>query len=142
MGYGIAKGLVDMRGLFFRQEHRPIEVLNRDADEGRWDVTALSFHAYAYVADRYVLTTSGATVGDGCGPIVVSRRSLTSLDLEESVVAIPGDRTTACLALKIFCPGVQTRPVAYDQIAEEVSKGNVDAGVLIYEGMIRYTDHG
>ncbi len=141
LGYGIARGLVDPRGLVFRQELQPIETLNGQALEGVWDVTAISLHAYAYSADRYVLSPAGTLVGDGYGPVVVSRRSLTSLDLDESIVAIPGERTTACLALKLFCPGVQTRVLPYQRIAEEVAKGNLDAGVLLHEGRVRYTDH-
>lgn len=141
MSYAITKGVVDLRGLVLRHELQPIEALNRQAFDACWDVTALSFHAYAYVADKYVLAGSGALVGDGYGPVVVSRRSLTSLDLDESVVAVPGERTTSCLALKLFCPGVQTRVLPYDQIAQEVSKGNIDAGILIHEGKIRYSDH-
>lgn len=140
MWFALEKGLVDTRGLGFRHEIQPLEVLNRGTSDGRWDLAVLSFHAYAYAADRYRMTTAGAVVGDGYGPLVVSRRSLTSFDLDESVVAVPGDRTTACLALRLFCPGVEIRNLPADRIAEEVAKGNIDAGLIMHEGKVRNPD--
>ena len=132
--HALTKGLIDARGIEFRQELQDIETLNRCAAEGVYDVTSLSFHAYAYAADRYVLFSAGASVGDGYGPVVVSRRSLTSVDLAECMVAIPGERTTSYLVFRLFCPIARVKVLPQKEILREVAKGNVDAGLLVSEG--------
>lgn len=138
--YPLLRGHVPADGLEFRFSTQDIDTLNREATDGLHDITALSFHAYAYVARGYIMLSAGATVGDGFGPLIVSRRSLTSVDLEECTVAIPGERTTAALALRLFCPGAKTRVLPSDKIAIEVAKGNLDAGLLIHEDKASYGD--
>lgn len=138
--YPLLRGLVPTDGFEFKIVAKDIDTLNREAADGIHDVTALSFHAYAHLGRGYVMLSAAATVGDGYGPLIVSRRSLTSVDLEECTVAIPGERTTAALALRLFCPGVKTRVLDADRIATEVAKGNLDAGLLIHEDKASYGD--
>ena len=138
MFYALANDRVDTHGLKFHHELHDIETLNQRAEMEAFDITAISIHGYAYVSDRYQLMTAGASVGDGYGPIVVSRRPLTTQDLSEVVVGIPGEHTTAALVLNLLCPGIRTRSLPFDQISDEVLKGSVDAGLLIHEGQLTY----
>lgn len=140
MFYALAKGKVDPRGLDFRHELHDIETLNQRASDGVYDVTAVSFAAWPYVRGQYALLDCGASVGDGYGPVVVSRRSLTRADLEEATVAVPGDRTTAFLVLRLFSPGVRHRVVPFDRILDAVSSGRVDAGLVIHEGQLVFAE--
>ena len=138
MFYALAKGKVDTYGYEFRHSLEDIETLNRKAIDGVYDLTAVSFHAYYRMKSKYRLMTCGASVGDGYGPIIVSGRPLTRQDLDEITVAIPGELTTAYLALRLYAPGCQWKVMPFDRIQEEVAKGNVDAGVLIHEGQLTY----
>jgi len=125
--------------LKFDQIVEDIETLNRLAMEGKPDLTAISAHAYAYVHDRYRIISVGASVGDGYGPIVVSK-SLRSL--KGAKIAVPGRYTTAFLLLKLALEEFRPVEVRFDRIIDEVVKGNVDAGLLIHEGQITYEDYG
>lgn len=140
MFYGLAEGRVDSRGWRFRHVLKDIESLNLNAQEGHYDITAISFHAWPYVREHYVLTSCGASVGDGYGPVLVSRRPLSRHELEDVTVAVAGTLTTSYLALKIYCPEVKTRVVPFDRILDEVGRGSVDAGLLIHEGQLTYRD--
>jgi 1,4-dihydroxy-6-naphthoate synthase len=144
MFYGLAGGLVDTEGLVFSHELSDIESLNRRAMAGELDVTAVSFHAYAYLADRYLLLPHGASFGDGYGPVVVSRRKLSHNDIAsaEFTVASPGRWTTAALALALWAPGVRTEEVPFDRIQADVASGRYEAGVLIHEGQLTFADEG
>jgi 1,4-dihydroxy-6-naphthoate synthase len=144
MFYGLAGGQVDTEGLVFSHELSDIESLNRRAMAGELDVTAVSFHAYAYLADRYLLLPHGASFGDGYGPVVVSRRKLSREDLASGavVVASPGRRTTAALALSLWTPDVATEEVPFDRIQSGVASGRFDAGLLIHEGQLTFADEG
>jgi 1,4-dihydroxy-6-naphthoate synthase len=144
MFYGLARGAVDTEGLSFSHELSDIESLNRRAMAGELDVTAVSFHAYAFVANRYVLLPHGASFGDGYGPVVVardpvSREQIVSGDV---VVASPGRWTTAALALSLWAPGAKTTAVPFDQIQDKVASGEIPAGVLIHEGQLTFGDDG
>ena len=141
MFYGIAGGKVDTRRLRFKEELADIETLNRRAMEGVHDITAVSFHAYTRVRDKYRLMTCGASVGDGYGPLIVSRRPLSRQDLDEVTVAVPGELTTGFLVLRLFNPAARWKVVPFDRIPEAVSRGDADAGLLIHEGQITYRDH-
>ncbi len=141
MFYGLARGKVDTRGLQFRQELADIETLNRRALEGAFDITAISFHAYTRARDKYRLMTCGASVGDGYGPLVVSRRPLGRQDLDEATVAVPGELTTAFLVFRLFNPAARWKVVPFDRIPEAVARGDADAGLLIHEGQLSYRDH-
>jgi 1,4-dihydroxy-6-naphthoate synthase len=107
MFYALAKGKVDTRGLTFKHVLDDIETLNKKAIEGTYEVTAVSFHAYYKIRDRYRLMTAGASVGDGYGPMIVSKRPLSRQDLDEVTVAVPGTLTTAFLVFRLFAPGAR-----------------------------------
>ncbi len=142
MHYAAVQGLVDTRGLRFEEVLADIETLNQAAREGRYEVTAISIHAYAYVADRYALLSSGASMGDGYGPVVIAQRPLTRSDLCGQPVATPGRWTSARLALNLWQPEAQSVDVPFDQVAAAVRSGRVVAGVLIHEGQLTYGDEG
>jgi 1,4-dihydroxy-6-naphthoate synthase len=144
MFFGLAKGEVDTEGLVFSHELSDIESLNRRALAGELDVTAVSFHAYAYLADRYLLLPHGASFGDGYGPVVVSREPVSrdQIDSGEVVVASPGRRTTAALALSLWAPGAATVEVSFDRIQPGVASGEHRAGLLIHEGQLTFADDG
>lgn len=144
MFYGLARGRVDTEGLEFSHELSDIESLNRRAMAGELDVTAVSFHAYAYLADRYLLLPHGASFGDGYGPVVVSRREISPREIASGrlTVASPGRWTTAALALALWAPGVKTEELSFDRIQPEVASGRFEAGVLIHEGQLTYSEEG
>lgn len=142
MFYGLASGQVDTGGLRVEHVLRDIETLNREAREGRHHVTALSFHAWPYVADTYALMPCGASIGDGYGPLLVAREPLPLSAAGERTVAVPGTLTTAYLALKLFAPGARTRVVPFDGILDEVREGRADLGLVIHEGQLTFGGHG
>ncbi len=141
MFYGLATKKIRSRTLAFRHVLEDIESLNRKATEGMYELTAISYHAYPYVADKYVLMSSGSSVGDGYGPIVVSWRGMAPEDLKGKRIAIPGTMTTAFLALKLFQPDFEHVVIPFDKILEAVKDHQVDAGLVIHEGQLTY-GHG
>jgi 1,4-dihydroxy-6-naphthoate synthase len=142
MFYGLAKGGLDTGGLEVQHVLRDIETLNQEARRGTYEVTAISFHAYPYVADKYALMPCGGSIGDGYGPLLVARQPMAPADVAKAVVAVPGTLTSAFLALKLFAPGVATRVVAFDAILDEVRDGRADVGVVIHEGQLTFGGHG
>ena len=140
MFFGLASGAVDTQGIAVDQVLADIETLNRAAFEGRYEVTAVSFHAYAHLVDRYALLPHGASMGDRYGPIVVARDGATRV--RGSRIAIPGTLTTAYLALRLFEPGFEYTVVPFDQIQQAVLAGKADAGLLIHEGQLTYAEEG
>jgi 1,4-dihydroxy-6-naphthoate synthase len=144
MFYGLARGRVDTEGLEFSHELSDIESLNRRAMAGELDVTAVSFHAYAYLAERYLLLPHGASFGDGYGPVVVSRRTMSREEVASGDVSVasPGRWTTAALALALWAPGARTEEVSFERIQPDVASGRFDAGVLIHEGQLTYAEEG
>jgi 1,4-dihydroxy-6-naphthoate synthase len=142
MFYALTQGILDTEGLDISHVLEDIETLNQAAFEGTYEITALSIHGYAHLADRYALMSSGASFGDGYGPVVVSREPRGRDGLAGTQVAIPGQLTTAHLALKLWQPQVSTRIVPFDRILEEVAAGTVGAGVVIHEGQLTYGDMG
>ncbi|MGA2887835.1 MAG: MqnA/MqnD/SBP family protein [Terracidiphilus sp.] len=143
MFYGLATNKVRVPGYKFSHTLSDIETLNRRAlDEAFFDVTAISFHAYPYLQDRYTLMGCGGSVGEGYGPMIVSNKPLAIEDLSRVRIAVPGTLTTAYLALKIFNPAVQTETVAFDQIIPTVLAGSCDAGLIIHEGQLTYSSSG
>ena len=141
MFYGLASGAVDANGFDVGHVLADIETLNRDAFEGRYEVTAVSFHAYAHLLDRYALLPHGASMGDRYGPVLVTRADGPT-ELDGITVAIPGTWTTAYLALQLYCPGVAYEVVPFDEIQRAVHEGTVDSGLLIHEGQLTYADEG
>ncbi|HEY9421713.1 MAG TPA: MqnA/MqnD/SBP family protein [Thermoanaerobaculia bacterium] len=142
MFYALTQGVLDTEGLDIQHVLQDIETLNQAAFQGTYEITALSFHGYAHLADRYQLMPSGASFGDGYGPIVVARQPLGRADLPGLKVAIPGKLTTAHLALRLWQPEVTTEIVPFDRILDAVVTGDVDAGVVIHEGQLTYQDLG
>jgi 1,4-dihydroxy-6-naphthoate synthase len=141
MFYGLASGAVDTGGVEVGHLLSDIETLNRAAFEGTYEVTAVSFHAYAYLHDRYLLLPHGASMGERYGPIVVAREDgPTSLDGVR--VAVPGLLTSAYLALKLYDRAVDTVVMPFDEIQEAVKRGDAAAGLLIHEGQLTYQDEG
>lgn len=138
MFYGLATNKIDTGSLRFEHVLEDIQTLNEKAMRGVYDVTAISFHAYAYLADKYVLLPHGASIGDGYGPIVVSRERHKVEDLSRLKIAVPGKLTSAFLALSILCPQFEYEVVPFDQIIEAVQTGRADAGLLIHEGQLFY----
>lgn len=142
MFYGLATNKVRVPGLKFTHTLSDIETLNRKAMEGIYDVSAISFHAYPYVQDKYALMPCGGSVGEQYGPMVVAPRAMALDELKRTRVAVPGTMTTAYLALKLFAPEIATTVVPFDQIIPEVVAGKHDAGLIIHEGQLTYESSG
>ena len=142
MFYGLATNKLETDGLKFEHTLKDIQSLNEDAKNGVFDVTAISFHAYAYVADKYALLPHGASIGDKYGPILVSKEPRKPEDIGNMKIAIPGELTSAFLALRIYNPISNTWSCPFDEIIDAVQKGKVDAGLLIHEGQLFYKQMG
>lgn len=142
MVYALATKKLRTGNLKFLHTLEDIETLNQKALEGVYDLTAISFHAYAYLTDRYVLLPCGASFGDRYGPVVVARGPLGSEGLKGKRVAVPGKMTTAYLVLRLYEPEIEPLPAPFDQILNRVAKGEADAGVVIHEGQLTYTREG
>lgn len=142
MFYGLATNKIDTGRLHFEHLLKDIQTLNEEAMRGTYDVTAISFHAYAYISDKYALLPHGASIGDNYGPIVVSRQPATPDDIPRLKIAIPGKLTSAFLALRIFSPEFEYEVVPFDRIIDAVQSGQCDAGLLIHEGQLFYESKG
>ncbi|MGH9719640.1 MAG: MqnA/MqnD/SBP family protein, partial [Bryobacteraceae bacterium] len=142
MFYGLATRKIRSTKVAFRHVLEDIESLNRKAIDGAYELTAISYHAYPYVADKYVLMASGSSVGDGYGPMVVSTRPLDMDDLRGKKIAIPGTMTTAYLTLKLCAPDFEPVVVPFDRILEAVKEHAADAGLIIHEAQLTYSRGG
>jgi 1,4-dihydroxy-6-naphthoate synthase len=142
MFYGLATHKIETGDLEFQHTLQDIQTLNEEARKGTYDVTAISFHAYAYVADKYALLPHGASIGDNYGPILVANEELSPADLSEVKIAVPGTLTSAFLALSIHTPNFKYEVVPFDQIIQAVTEKRCDAGLLIHEGQLFYQDLG
>jgi 1,4-dihydroxy-6-naphthoate synthase len=142
MFYGLARGKVPTDGLEIAHVLVDIETLNREAARGTHEVTAISFHAWPYVAERYALMPCGGSIGDGYGPLLVAREPIEPRRVSEKLVAVPGTLTSAYLALKLFAPEVRTRVVAFDRILDEVRESRADVGLVIHEGQLTFGGQG
>jgi 1,4-dihydroxy-6-naphthoate synthase len=142
MFYGLATQKVRTPGLKFSHVLADIETLNQAAPQEIYDVTAFSFAAYPYLRDKYVLLDCGASFGEGYGPIVVSHHPLKREDLAKCRIGVPGLRTSAYMALKLYEPRVEAIPMAFDQILDAVKNSIVDAGLLIHEGQLFFSQMG
>jgi len=142
MFYGLATNKVRVPGLRFTHTLCDIETLNRDAQRGVYDVTAISFHAYPYIQQNYALMSCGGSVGEGYGPMLVSSRPLTTTEVKQKTIAVPGKLTTAYLALQLFAPGIEVEVVPFDQIIPSILEGKHEAGLIIHEGQLTYDKSG
>ena len=142
MFYGLATNKVRVPGLKFTHTLTDIETLNRRAMEGFYDVSAISFHAYPYVQEKYALMSCGGSVGDNYGPMVVATRPMGLDELKRTQVAVPGALTTAYLSLKLFAPKIETVVVPFDKIIPEILAGKHEAGLIIHEGQLTYEGSG
>src|SRR6266852_6105542 len=142
MFYALATRKIRSKLVTFRHVLEDIETLNRKATEGAYELTAISYHAYPYVADKYVLMASGSSVGDGYGPMIVAQHPLEPEEIKGKRIAIPGTLTTAYLALKIFQPDFVPVVTPFDRILETVQAGEADAGLIIHEAQLTYSKSG
>ena len=146
MFYGLAKGLVPTRGFRFQHILQDIQTLNERATRGELDISAISIHAYAYVSDQYALLPSGASMGDGYGPMLVAKEKLSRAEVARKKIAVPGTMTSAFLALQLWLG----RPasefdcliVPFDQIFAAVRSGRAEVGLIIHEGQLTYRNEG
>ncbi len=141
MFYALSQNKLDTGYLSFVHELSDIESLNRRALEGELEVSAVSIHAYAYLADKYALLSSGSSMGDRYGPRLVAKEAM-GKDLRGKTVAVPGERTTAFLVLKLYEPQVEHVVVPFDEIMDHVARGGADAGLLIHEGQLTHESEG
>jgi 1,4-dihydroxy-6-naphthoate synthase len=142
MFYGLATRKVRSAKVTFRHVLEDIESLNRKAMEGLYELSAISYHAYPYVADKYVLMSSGSSIGDGYGPMLVAARPAEPEDLAGKRIAVPGTLTTAFLALKLFQPDFEAVVTPFDKILDAVRERSVEAGLIIHEGQLTYDREG
>jgi len=145
MFYGLATNKVQIPGLRFSHTLCDIQSLNQKAmqgEEGVYDVTAVSFHAYPYIQDRYALMTCGGSVGEGYGPMIVATKAISTSEIKQKMIAVPGKLTTAYLALQLFAPGIESEVLPFDQIIPSVLSGKYEAGLIIHEGQLTYDRSG
>ncbi len=142
MFYALAEGKIDTEGVEFVHVLKDIETLNREAMKGTYEISAVSIHAYAYLADRYALLGSGASMGEKYGPMVVAKKDFPLGELKNKRIAVPGTLTTAFLVLKILEPEFEHVTLPFDQILDSVIRGKVDAGLIIHEGQLQYQERG
>ncbi len=143
MFYALAQDKIDTKGWAFEHVLQDIQTLNDRALRGELDITAISIHAYPHVADKYALTNCGSSMGDGYGPMVVTREPMTIDDLRGLTIAIPGTMTTAFLGLNLLLgqDSYRHKVVMFDEILPYVAEGKADAGLIIHEGQLTYDQH-
>jgi 1,4-dihydroxy-6-naphthoate synthase len=146
MFYGLAKEIIPAGGFHFQHILQDIQTLNERATRGELDITAVSIHAYAYVSDKYALLPSGASMGDGYGPMLVARQKLSREEILTKKIAVPGTMTSAFLALQLWL-GKSAKEfnyvvVPFDRIFESVRSGDAEVGLIIHEGQLTYRNEG
>ena len=146
MFYAMAKQLIPLHGFHFEHILQDIQTLNERATRGELDVSAISIHAYAYVSDKYALLPSGASMGDGYGPMLVAKEQFTKSQIAEKKIAVPGTMTSAFLALQLWLekPAKELNciVVAFDQIFRAVREGRAEVGLIIHEGQLTFQNEG
>mgnify|MGYP001220970583 FL=1 len=146
MFYGLAKGLVDNGGYEFEHILQDIQTLNERASRGELDISAISIHAYAHVCDKYALLPSGASMGDGYGPMLVAREDFSKEEIASRRIAVPGTMTSAFLALQLWleqpAERIQYTVVPFDKIFDAVNRGEADVGLIIHEGQLTFKNEG
>ena len=142
MFYGMATNKIRVPGVKFTHTLTDIETLNRKALEGFYDITAISFHAYPYIQDKYALMPTGGSVGEGYGPMIVAPRHIPLDEIKRHKIAVPGTMTTAYLTLKLFAPEIATEVVPFDDIIPKLLEGKYEAGLIIHEGQLTFNKSG
>ena len=146
MFYALAKNLIDQKGYEFEHILQDIQTLNERATRGELDITAISIHAYAYVSDQYSLLPSGASMGDGYGPILVAREHFSRDEISGKKIAVPGEMTSAFLALQMWLGKPKTDfeyvVVPFDEIFKTVNSGKAEVGLIIHEGQLTFENEG
>ena len=146
MFYALAKYLIPTQGLEFKHTLQDIQTLNERARRGELDISAISIHAFAYVCDQYALLPSGASMGDGYGPMLVARKPYAREEIAQKKIAVPGTLTSAFLALQLFldipAKSLNYVVVPFDQIFEAVRDGSAEVGLIIHEGQLTYQQSG
>src|ERR1700682_6069669 len=142
MFYGLATKKVRSAKVSFRHVLEDIETLNRKAMEGQYELSAISYHAYPYVCDKYVLMASGSSIGDGYGPTIIAMRPMEPEELKGRRIAVPGKLTTAYLACKLFQPDFEAVVTPFDKITDAVKERTVDAGLIIHEAQLTFDREG
>jgi 1,4-dihydroxy-6-naphthoate synthase len=146
MFYGLAKGLVPSQGFRFEHILQDIQTLNERATRGELDISAISIHAYAYISDQYALLPSGASMGDGYGPMLVAKQSFAREELARKKIAVPGTMTSAFLALQLWlgrpAKELDYMVVPFDQIFQTIRSGQAEVGLIIHEGQLTYQNEG
>ena len=142
MFYAMATNKVRVPGVKFTHTLCDIETLNRKAMDGFYDITAISFHAYPYIQDKYAMMPTGGSVGEGYGPMIVASRNIPLEEIKQIKIAVPGTMTTAYLALKLFAPEIVTEVVPFDDIIPQVLAGRYEAGLIIHEGQLTFNKSG
>ena len=142
MFYGMATNKIRVPGVKFTHTLCDIETLNRKAMDGFYDITAISFHAYPYIQDKYAIMPSGGSVGEGYGPMIVASHNIPLDEITRCKIAVPGTMTTAYLTLKLLAPDVVTETVPFDEIIPKVLEGKYEAGLIIHEGQLTFHREG
>ncbi len=146
MFYGLARELIPTQGFHFRHVLEDIQTLNERATRGELDISAISFHAYAYVSDKYALLPNGASMGDGYGPMIIAKQRLSRQEIVQKKVAVPGAMTSAFLALQLWAgrrgEDLDYVVVPFDQVFSSVRSGRAEAGLIIHEGQLTYEKEG
>lgn len=142
MFYGLATRKVRSPKIAFRHVLEDIQTLNRKAMDGQYEITAISYHAYPYVSDKYVLMAAGSSIGDGYGPILVANRTMAPAEIKGKRIAVPGRMTSAYLTLKLIEPDFEEVVIPFDRILDAVKEQSVDLGLVIHEGQLTYSRGG
>jgi 1,4-dihydroxy-6-naphthoate synthase len=142
MFYGLATKKVRSAKVAFRHVLEDIETLNRKAMQGQYELSAISYHAYPYVADKYVLMASGSSIGDGYGPMIIATRPMEPEELKGKRIAVPGTLTTAYLSMKLYQPDFEAVVMPFDKITDAVRERSVDAGLIIHEAQLTFDREG
>lgn len=142
MFYALANDVFDTGDLKFSHTLKDIETLNKEALQGKYEVSAISIHAYPTLADKYQLLPTGSSMGDQYGPMVVALMPYTTDEIKKMTIAVPGEKTTALLALRLFYPQIKYEVVPFDQIIPSVLRGDYKAGLIIHEGQLTYKEEG
>ncbi len=142
MFYALAKEKIDTQGFTFEHILKDIQTLNEAALAGTYEVSAISIHAYPKVADKYMLLPTGSSMGDRYGPMLLAKRPLSSEELKQKVIAVPGEMTTAFLTLKLYLPEVKHQVMPFDQIMPAILQDEIEVGLIIHEGQLTYKEKG